>query len=272
VLPQGALGGAKSLGLYLSDHLSFCAGTFEGRSKVSAIEQLGLWFENGWMRGHRFAGDASFGARSFAHVAFDSEDPAFVVAREVMRAIQGRRMPLLKLGHLAEASVSIPAMIIDRYARKRLRLSARTGVRLQVDIEQRPDPRNSLLLRPDKADAYGRPSLGIQWAIRDADRAELVRAQSAYLERLNSLPGFPEVTTRDLVVSGAKAYDAYHPVGTCRLGLDDDSVVDPSLKVRGLDNVWIASTAVLPSAGSANPTFSMLCLAEHAATAIAEAQ
>jgi choline dehydrogenase len=61
-------------------------------------------------------------------------------------------------------------------------------------------------------------------------------------------------------------------VGTCRLGLDDDSVVDPSLKVRGLDNVWIASTAVLPSAGSANPTFSMLCLAEHAAKAIAEAQ
>jgi choline dehydrogenase-like flavoprotein len=56
------------------------------------------------------------------------------------------------------------------------------------------------------------------------------------------------------------------------LGIDDKAVVDPSLKLRGIDNVWVASTAVLPSAGSANPTFSMLCLAEASLAAIASSK
>jgi 2-polyprenyl-6-methoxyphenol hydroxylase-like FAD-dependent oxidoreductase len=270
LLPQGTLTGARWLGRCLGDHLSFCAGTFEGAHRRAALGQLGLWFENGWMRGHRFVGDPSFGVRSFAHPVFDSAASAFLVAREVMRAMQSRRMPQLGLSQLVEASAAIPLMLFDRYARKQLRLAADTQVRLQIDVEQQPDPRNALVLLHERPDPIGRPSLGICWAIRDGDRVQLARAQSAYLERLGALPEFPTVTPRDIVVSGAKVYDAYHPVGTCRLGLDDEAVVDPTLKLRGLANVWLASTAVLPSAGSANPTFSLLCLAEHAVASIAE--
>ena len=54
----------------------------------------------------------------------------------------------------------------------------------------------------------------------------------------------------------------YHPVGTCRMGSDPEAVVDLQLRVRGVRNLWLVSTAVLPSAGTANPTFTMLCLAE----------
>ena len=60
-----------------------------------------------------------------------------------------------------------------------------------------------------------------------------------------------------------KPFDAYHPVGTCCMGEDEDSVVDKNLRVHGLDNVWLVSTAVLPSAGTVNPTFTVLCLAEQ---------
>ena len=64
---------------------------------------------------------------------------------------------------------------------------------------------------------------------------------------------------------GPKPHDAYHPVGTCRLGVDNGAVVDTHLRVHGTDNLWVLSTGVLPSAGTANPTFTMLCLGDELA-------
>lgn len=269
LLPAGALPGHHWLGRCLSDHLSFTAGTFEGADRQQAIAHLGFRFDAGWMRGLRLVADESTCARSFAHAVFDSADPAFLVAREAMRALQARRVPRISLGELARASSSIPLMLFDRYGRKRLRLSSRTPVRLQVDVEQAPDPSNSLTLLSNHQDRHGRSRLGIRWGIRAADHQRMAQSQAAYLSQLGSLPRFPYVRPIDLVASGEKVYDAYHPVGTCRLGIDDEAVVDPSLKLRGTENVWIASTAVLPSAGSANPTFSMLCLLEDALLTLA---
>ena len=60
--------------------------------------------------------------------------------------------------------------------------------------------------------------------------------------------------------SSPKPHDVYHPVGTCRMGTDAAAVVDPESRVHGAANLSVASTAVFPSAGTANPTFSMLCL------------
>jgi len=44
------------------------------------------------------------------------------------------------------------------------------------------------------------------------------------------------------------------------MGADPEAVVDLDLRVRGTANMWLASTAAFPSAGTANPTFSLLCL------------
>ena len=44
----------------------------------------------------------------------------------------------------------------------------------------------------------------------------------------------------------------YHPVGTCRMGSDADAVVDPDLKVKGVDGLWVADCSVFPALASGN--------------------
>ena len=56
-----------------------------------------------------------------------------------------------------------------------------------------------------------------------------------------------------------------HPVGTCRVGEDDHAVVNTNLKVHGVKNLYLISTALIPTAGIANPTFSLFCLCEYLA-------
>jgi choline dehydrogenase-like flavoprotein len=65
------------------------------------------------------------------------------------------------------------------------------------------------------------------------------------------------------------AASAFHPVGTCRMGADDDSVVDPALRVRGIEGLRIVDASVIPSCVAANAQASVIAVAERASEIIA---
>ena len=79
-------------------------------------------------------------------------------------------------------------------------------------------------------------------------------------------PGAGVVTDEQLIeYVRAESYTVHHPVSTCRMGVDADAVVDPELRVIGLDGLRIADASVFPSIIGGNTNAAVVMVAEKAA-------
>lgn len=82
-------------------------------------------------------------------------------------------------------------------------------------------------------------------------------------------PGSNCKTRSDYVEAArARARSSYHPVGTCKMGTDELAVVDPQLRVRGIEALRVCDSSVMPRLVSSNTNAPTIAIAERAADLI----
>lgn len=107
---------------------------------------------------------------------------------------------------------------------------------------------------------------GVQWARMIAGQASL-----ASVVRDELIPGAKRQSPDAILRSIQRfAQTLYHPVGTCRMGLNNDTVVDQQMAVRGVSGLHVLDGAVLPTIPSVNPNATIMMLAMHGARLLCE--
>ncbi|MEU4208525.1 GMC oxidoreductase [Streptomyces sp. NPDC026206] len=152
------------------------------------------------------------------------------------------------------------------------------GVSMTPNI---PKPRSRGRLHLTSADPAVKPALDFRYFTDEEDydartlvdgiriAREIAKAEplAGWLKR-EVCPG-PDITSDEEISEYARkvAHTVYHPAGTCRMGADGDelAVVDPQLRIRGLEGIRIADASVFPTMPAVNPMIGVLMVGEKCA-------
>ena len=138
----------------------------------------------------------------------------------------------------------------------------------------RPESRGTVRL--DSRDAAHAPRIDPNFLDDERDIATL-REGVRLSHRIAAAPALAEYAPRDrypVALDDDAALDdlirnradtVYHPVGTCRMGADEASVVDPTLRARGVDRLWVADASIMPRLVSGNTNAPSIMIGERCA-------
>lgn len=108
--------------------------------------------------------------------------------------------------------------------------------------------------------------------LREAVRMTLnVLKQSAFKNELGESIGLKNLNADDAEIDEfirSNAETVYHPVGTCRMGTDDNAVVDTQLRVKGVNCLRVVDASVMPSLINGNTNAPTIMIADRAADMI----
>ena len=139
----------------------------------------------------------------------------------------------------------------------------------------RPKSRGSILIR--SADPAELPRIRPNFLAEPEDQAAMVRlfrylravmrqpAIAPFVQE-EVLPGRAVESDEEIIASCREGENGYHATGTCRMGSDPDSVVDPDLRVRGVEGLRVVDCSVMPTQVSSGAYAPAMALGWHAAT------
>lgn len=141
----------------------------------------------------------------------------------------------------------------------------------------RPKSRGQLTLR--SADPRDLPRVDpnffshpedVRLSVAGLRKAQEILAQDAFKPYVEGREAFPAKTSdADLIAYWKKhGKTVYHPVGTCRMGRDEMSVVDPELRVRGVEGLRVVDNSVMPNLISGNTNAAAIMIGEKASDLI----
>ena len=127
------------------------------------------------------------------------------------------------------------------------------------------------VVRLQSRDPADQPAIEMGWFLEPGDRAAAVAAGRRLLEVASAPPlaevlsPWPGLEDPDQVLRTVETF--HHPVGSCRMGRQDDpeAVVDAGGRVRGVEGLWVVDASVMARVPSANTHLATIALAERLA-------
>ena len=108
-------------------------------------------------------------------------------------------------------------------------------------------------------------------SVRSVHHIREILSQSAIAQHIKRerFPGAARKTP-DEILEYVRQYGSvdYHPVGSCKMGTDDKAVVDPELKVHGLDGLRVCDNSIMPYLNSGNTNAPAIMIGEKASAMI----
>ena len=142
----------------------------------------------------------------------------------------------------------------------------------------RPESRGSLRIR--SADPAAPPEIRINYLATETDRAAFVEGLKI-LRKILAAPALKSYSVEEVYPGSKVASDedlldfcrrtgstVYHPTSTCRMGNDPLAVVDPRLRVRGIEGLRVVDASIMPDLMSGNTNAPTIMIAEKASDMI----